>query len=170
MKIVFLDVDTQIDFLYPAGALYVPGAERIVPAVARLNRYASENGIPLYSTVDAHAENDPEFAVWPPHCVAGTTGQAKPASLMTGQTVIEKQTVNTYEVLGGLEGDRFVVYGVVAEICVKHAAMGLLGAGKRVEIVIDAIKELTSDARAAMLAAFTAAGGILTTVDEVCKG
>ena len=30
MKSVFFDVDTQIDFLYPAGALYVPGAESIV--------------------------------------------------------------------------------------------------------------------------------------------
>ena len=40
MKTAFFDVDTQIDFLYPAGALYVPGAERIVPAIAALNRYA----------------------------------------------------------------------------------------------------------------------------------
>ena len=30
MKTVFFDIDTQIDFLYPAGALYVPGAERIL--------------------------------------------------------------------------------------------------------------------------------------------
>ena len=41
MKTVFFDVDTQLDFLYPAGALYVPGAERIVPAIARLNRFAA---------------------------------------------------------------------------------------------------------------------------------
>ena len=33
MKTVFVDVDTQLDFLYPAGALYVPGGERIVPAI-----------------------------------------------------------------------------------------------------------------------------------------
>jgi nicotinamidase/pyrazinamidase len=37
MKTVFVDVDTQIDFLFPAGALYVPGAERLLPAIARLN-------------------------------------------------------------------------------------------------------------------------------------
>ena len=28
MKLYF-DIDTQIDFLFPAGALYVPGAERL---------------------------------------------------------------------------------------------------------------------------------------------
>ena len=40
MKTVFVDVDTQIDFLFPAGALYVPGAEALVPKIAALNRYA----------------------------------------------------------------------------------------------------------------------------------
>ena len=35
MKTVFFDIDTQIDFLYPAGALYVPGAERILPEIGR---------------------------------------------------------------------------------------------------------------------------------------
>src|SRR5471032_939182 len=29
MKNAFFDIDSQLDFLYPAGALYVPGAERI---------------------------------------------------------------------------------------------------------------------------------------------
>jgi len=59
VKTVFFDVDTQIDFLYPAGALYVPGAEVIVNTVAGLNRYAGEHGIPVVSTMDAHSENDP---------------------------------------------------------------------------------------------------------------
>src|SRR5689334_10348127 len=36
----FFDIDTQIDFLFPAGALYSPGAERIIEPVARLNRFA----------------------------------------------------------------------------------------------------------------------------------
>ena len=30
MRTVFFDVDTQIDFMFPSGALYVPGAEQIV--------------------------------------------------------------------------------------------------------------------------------------------
>ena len=31
MKTVFFDIDTQIDFVFPAGALYVPGAEIFCP-------------------------------------------------------------------------------------------------------------------------------------------
>src|SRR6185437_14578387 len=38
MKKAFFDIDTQIDILFPAGALYAPGAERVVEPVARLNR------------------------------------------------------------------------------------------------------------------------------------
>ena len=88
MKTVFFDVDTQLDFMYPAGALYVPGAERIVANVARLNRHAAANDIPLISDTDAHSENDREFLHWPPHCVAGTLGQLKPQS-----TLLERRTV-----------------------------------------------------------------------------
>src|SRR5580704_1693396 len=75
MKTVFFDIDSQIDFVYPAGALYVPGAERIVPVIAELNRRA-----PLViSTMDAHSEDDPEFQIYPHHCVVCTTGQQKPS-------------------------------------------------------------------------------------------
>ena len=42
MNTAFFDVDTQLDFVLPAGALYVPGAESILPAVVRLNRWAAE--------------------------------------------------------------------------------------------------------------------------------
>src|SRR3954452_21589640 len=114
MSAVFFDIDSQLDFLYPAGALYVAGAERIVPAIARLNRHAAGRGIPVVSTTDAHTENDPEFQVWPHHCVAGTWGQRKAEStLLDGrvvvpnrpgdfsidgvrQIVVEKQTVDVF--------------------------------------------------------------------------
>src|ERR1019366_6978829 len=88
MKTVFFDIDSQLDFLYPAGALYVSGAERVVPTIARLNRYAAAHGIPVISTTDAHAEDDPEFRQWPPHCVAGTIGQHKAEA-----TLLEKRLV-----------------------------------------------------------------------------
>jgi len=114
MTTAFFDVDSQLDFLYPAGALYVPGAERIVPAIAHLNRFAAAHGIPVVSTTDAHTENDPEFAIWPHHCVAGTWGQRKAETTLlekrvvipnrdcgltiegAQQIVVEKQTVDAF--------------------------------------------------------------------------
>jgi nicotinamidase/pyrazinamidase len=154
MSALFIDVDSQLDFLCPAGALYVPGAERIVPAIAELNRYAAAHGIPVLSTVDAHAEDDTEFKVWPRHCVAGTLGQHKAAAtLLTGaqQIIVEKQTVDVFQArdflptIERLNPDRFVVYGVVTEICVLLAVRGLLTLGKPVTVVPAAIQSLTDE-------------------------
>lgn len=193
MKTVFLDVDTQFDFLYPAGALYVPGAERIVPAIERLNRYAAGRGIPVLSTTDAHAENDPEFASWPPHCVAGTAGQHKPAATLlekrvlipnregtqslegAQQIIVEKQTVDVFaaqslrRVVEMLNADRFVVYGVVTEICVWYAARRLLALNKTVTVVTDAIKELSAEDSARALDEIRSSGGAVSTVSGVCR-
>jgi len=193
VKTVFFDVDTQLDFLYPSGALYVPGAEKIVEQIAALNRFAGAQEIPLVSTMDAHTENDPEFKAWPPHCVAGCLGQHKPeATLLSRRVVVpnrpvelaieggqqillEKQTfdcftnVNLAGLLDRLGAERYVVYGVVTEICVKLAAWGLLKTGKRVELVTDAARSLNDAAAAAMTDAFLKAGGVLTTVSVATR-
>lgn len=185
MRTVFIDVDTQIDFLYPAGALYVPGAEKLLPRLAELNRYAAAHGIPVVSTVDAHAENDPEFRDWPPHCVSGTAGQQKPCGTLlekrvlvpstpggfeidgAQQIIVEKQRIDMFaggnlaSVLERLNADRWVVYGVVTEYCVRSAVMGLLETGKPVEVLVDAIHALDEAAGRATLEEFKTRGSIL---------
>ena len=165
MKTVFFDIDTQIDFVYPAGSLYVPGAEHILPVIGELNRRAPL----LISTMDAHSEDDPEFQIYPHHCVVGTSGQRKPAiTLRDGQVIIEKQKLDCFSspllrpLLANLNADRYVVYGVVTEICVFYAAHGLLKTGKRVEVVTDAVKALDEQAGTTMFQEFAAAGGRLT--------
>ncbi len=182
MKTVFFDIDTQIDFVYPAGALYVPGAEQILPVIGELNRGASI----LISTTDAHIEDYPEFQIYPHHCVAGTTGQHKPAitlldrratapGIQAGgqenirQWILEKQKLDCFSsphlepLLAQLNADRYVVYGVVTEICVRLAAFGLLRTGKPVEIVTDAVKALNEQKAVEMFSEFAAAGGSLIT-------
>jgi nicotinamidase/pyrazinamidase len=193
MKTVFFDIDSQLDFLYPAGALYVPKAEQIVPAIAHLNRFASQHGIPVVSTTDAHFEDDVEFKTWPRHCVAGTIGQHKAESTLlekrvvipnrecdltidgAQQIVVEKQTVDVFaaqnlgRIVERLAADRYVVYGVVTEICVLYAVRGLLKTGKPVMVVIDAIESLTVEDSKRALAEIRAAGGTLSTVGELLK-
>ena len=154
MKTVFVDIDTQIDFVYPAGAFFVPGAPAIIRRVAALNHYAASQGIPVISTMDAHTEDDPEFRLYPHHCVVGTCGQGKPqitllekrvtvpnvrVKLSLGdaqQILFEKQStdcftnVNIHPLLDSLKASRYIVYGVVTEICVRKALEGLLQTGK----------------------------------------
>lgn len=191
MKTVFFDVDTQYDFLFQAGALSVGGAERILPEVAQLNRWAAGQGVIVVSTTDAHTENDREFQVWPGHCVAGTLGQRKPDSTLLDrrvtvpsyrtsfelagaqQVIVEKQSLNCFDnanldaVLAALGADRYVVYGVVTEYCVSIAARGLLKTGKPVAIVTDAIETLNPEDGEAALREFTEEGGRLTRLSNV---
>ena len=190
MRTVCFDIDTQMDFMTPAGALAVPGAEKLIPAIAAMNQRAWERGEVVVSTVDAHAENDPEFRVWPAHCVNGTLGQAKPeATLHRGrvvvanevgveladaaQYVVEKQALDCFTnvrlgaLLERLGARRYVVYGVVTEYCVRCAVMGLLGRGARVEMVVDGVMALSEGEGRKTIDGLVAAGGVLTTVAEV---
>jgi nicotinamidase/pyrazinamidase len=81
-RTVFWDVDTQVDFMRPDGALHVPGAESIVGRLARLTDHARANGIPIVHTADDHELGDDELAeegadfrdTFPPHCLRGTAG------------------------------------------------------------------------------------------------
>ena len=187
---VFFDVDTQLDFLYPAGALTAPGAEEIVPALARLTRFAADNRIQIISTTDAHSEDDPEFKIWKPHCVVGTVGQQKSAATLVNgrailtstpgaqvgdapQIIVEKQDVHCFTnpnlrpLLDRLRADRYVVYGAFSEICVHHALFGLLETGARVEVVTDAIQAIDAVKEKQTLDRLQALGGQTTTVDKV---
>jgi nicotinamidase/pyrazinamidase len=189
MKTIFFDVDTQLDFVFPAGALAVPGAENIVGNLGQLTRYAAAHAHQIISTADAHTEDDPEFKVWKPHCVAGTVGQQKCAVTLlpqnqtltpevdrlrsTPQIIVEKQMLDCFTnpnlrpLLKLLTVDRYVVYGVVSEYCVQCAALGLLQIGGRVELVSDAIQTLDQAAERALIEQFSAAGGYVTTTAAV---
>ncbi len=85
------------------------------------------------------------------------------------QLILEKQKLNCFSnpylapLLAELNADRYVVYGVVTEICVRLCAFGLLKTGKRVEMVTDAVKALNEVTATNMYMQFTAAGGHLTT-------
>ena len=168
-RTLFFDVDTQIDFVFPGGSLYVPGAARLIPLIARLNALAEATGGLVVSTVDAHPENDTEFTEYAAHCIRGTAAQRKPESTLLvpritlpegsaiipnldriGQVLIEKTAVdcfrnrNLMRLLTGVGAQRCFVYGVAAEVAVHHAAKGLLRFGCEVHLVTDAIQEINA--------------------------
>jgi nicotinamidase/pyrazinamidase len=81
---ILWDVDTQFDFMLPGGKLYVPGAEKTVPAMKRLVDAAREAGIVHVASADDHELTDAEISAepdfittYPPHCLRGTRGARK---------------------------------------------------------------------------------------------
>ena len=83
---LFYDVDTQRDFMSPAGKLYVPGAERLYPQLERLTACARRCRIAVAGSVDRHSPLDSELLAnggeYPEHCMDGTEGQKKVAATM----------------------------------------------------------------------------------------
>src|SRR5262249_39586733 len=81
---IFWDVDTQYDSMFSDGKLYVPGAEEILPQLARLTRHARTAGVRLLGSIDHHRPGDAELsatphlhATYPPHRMPGPPGPAK---------------------------------------------------------------------------------------------
>jgi nicotinamidase/pyrazinamidase len=191
--LVFVDVDTQRDFLEPDGALFIAGSEAIRPNLARLTRFALERGIPILATACAHSEGDPEFAVFPPHCLLGTPGQGRVAETAVLDSLILEDgelppdplvphlTIHKtqYDVFTNPDADiaidiyseenpTFVVYGVATDYCVKCAVQGLLDRGKKVALVVDAIRAVDPSSEADLLTKFAQDGALLTVTDVVC--
>jgi nicotinamidase-related amidase len=54
-----------------------------------------------------------------------------------------------------------VVYGVVSEICVRHAALGLLERGVKVRVETSAMRELSAAARERFFAELRERGGVV---------
>jgi len=191
--VVFWEVDTQADFMLPGGKLYVPGAEKLLPNIRRLTDAARQGRVFLVSHGCYHTKDDPEFAIFPPHCVQGTPGanlvpealtekvvtvpnqaaSLPPALSRYQQILLEKQTLNIFE---SRHADQlverfgpnveFVVFGVVTEFCVLFAAKGLLERGRRVSVVRDAIETLNSEDGKRAVTELQALGATFITTDQ----
>lgn len=182
--------------MFPAGSLYVPGAETLVPQLKRLTQFAVAHNISIIATADAHSENDPEFQQWPHHCIVGTIGQIKIAATSVSraailrttpdawldvesvierapQIIVEKQQLDAFsnphlnKLLSRLHASKYVVYGVATELCVQHVLFGLLKTGIPVYLVADAIKSIDEAVGREMVARFEKEGGILTNTEAI---
>jgi len=190
---VFVDIDTQRDFLEPTGALFVPGSTTIVPRLARLTRFARDQRIPILATACEHTPDDPELRTFPPHCMIGTAGQRRveatffsesvlfdeqaevPAEVPPHLTLLKRQYdlfthPHAAELIALYAACRpiFVVYGVATDYCVAAAVNGLLALQCRIALVVDAIRAIDDEAEAGILTEFARRGVLLTMTDVIC--
>ena len=163
-------------------------------------RAASEKRITTISSRCAHESNDPEFELFPPHCIEGTPGaerifpdlpylprheiavdeKAGPLAKIAPAThyVVKKKEFDLFSNAwldglrqrGAFKGEKCVVFGVATDYCVRACALGLAQAGARVLLVEDAIQGVAPETIEKAITEKRAAGVEFTTTDEVLKG
>jgi nicotinamidase/pyrazinamidase len=192
---ILMDIDTQYDFMMPDGALYVPGAQEIVPNLARIFDAARTGNVFVISSADCHPRNDPEFEQFSPHCLEGSPGQAK-----LDQTILDRRRVirpgeavsrpellldvcqqvifykttftvwsnpNAVRLIEALEVGEYIVFGVATDYCVRQAVLGLRERHRRVAVVGDAVRPVADATGRAAVAEMLAAGARWVTTDQV---
>ncbi len=171
-------VDMQNDFVKEGGTLVVPDAAATIPRIQGLLERARRAGTRIAYTQDTHFEGDPEWAIWPEHCRAGTWGWQIVDELapQAGDLVVQK---NRYDGFYGTWLEHFlghvwrvrhlVLVGTVSSICVLHTAAS---AGLRwydVVVPADGISALTEFDQALTLrqVSWLYTGSITRSVDAI---
>ncbi len=195
-KTVFVDIDTQFDFMSPRGKLYVSAAEDLIDNIKKLFDYAKGHKIKILSSIDAHTVEDPEFQFFPAHCIKGTPGNQKiEASTCNDNTIIENieqeitesmmgheqiivesqtfdifESINTDKIIKKLDAQNFVVFGVATDYCVKAAVLGLLKRSYKVFLITDATKAITKEGERKSLNDMKDAGAVFVTTENIIMG
>ncbi|MFA4964264.1 MAG: isochorismatase family cysteine hydrolase [Thermoleophilia bacterium] len=116
------------------GNLASARLDSVTPRLRRHLGRAEAAGADLVFLVDTHAPDDPEFAMFPPHCVEGS-GEDEVVPELAGfaarGTVVRKHTFSGFygtalgAILERLAPDVVEVAGVCTDICVLHTVAGL---------------------------------------------
>jgi nicotinamidase-related amidase len=194
---VFLDIDTQIDFMLPCGKLYLEESQRIRGNLHRLLEYALLNRILILQTADTHTQDDPEFTAYgfPAHCVAGTEGWRRvpetylvPDRVLTNDgewtppngaervILIEKPSFsiasnpNALRLVEALRPCHFVAFGVATEGCVRRSILSLRNLKFEVSVVIDAVAAGRIKRGEQALEEFASLGVRPLLTDDICSG
>ncbi len=198
-KIIFMDIDTQFDFVEEKGALYVRGAEKLKRNFKKLTGFARKHNILIVSSQDSHAKDDPEFNEFGSHCLKGSEGHRKIEGTVLDrykilslnkayslrelkkiiasypQVIFEKDVINlfsnpnAYNLLEAIFPDRIYVYGLVTEYCIKEAVEKLIAEEFSVVVVEDAIKEIWPAKKRKLFSLWKKKGVKFTTAAELLK-
>jgi nicotinamidase/pyrazinamidase len=169
---VLWDVDTQVDFMYPHGKLYVPGAEHTIPAMQRLVDAARASGIVHVASADDHELTDAEIAdepdfrnTYPPHCLRGTRG-----ALKIPETEQEDPVPITLELLPEryLQGREFLILTKTFDVFTNPNTDVLLDRLDPDEVVVFGVATDVCDDAA--IRGFLARGRKVTFVEDAARG
>ncbi len=146
-----LIIDMLNDFVEENGTLKIDGAKEIIPEIKHWKEEFKKEGQPVIYLCDSHDRNDPEFRIWPRHCIEGTWGaeivnELKPEE---GDLIIKKKTYSGFFgtelkfTLKRLNVDTLYITGVAMNICVHYTASDAVLNGFNVFVPLKGVKGLT---------------------------
>ncbi|MHC1725591.1 MAG: cysteine hydrolase family protein [Syntrophobacteraceae bacterium] len=148
---VLLIIDMLNDFLDPNGALYCGGeARKIIPIVRSLIDEFIAGGEPVVFLKDAHAQDDKEFELFPPHAIKGSWGSDVIAELAPSSNVfiVDKTRFSGLygnklaELLADINPAEVWISGVLTSICVMDTAGDLRNRDHTTVVPIDAVADI----------------------------
>lgn len=138
-----LVVDMLYDFLDPHGALYCgEAASTIIPFVKGEIERQRNAGKPVIYICDRHRPDDPEFDLFPSHCVAGDLGAEICEALAPrpGDHIVYKRRYSGFFgtdldlLLRELKITKVRMVGVCTNICVLYTAADARMRGYEVQV------------------------------------
>lgn len=148
-NVAVIVVDMLNDFVDEKGSLCVPKAAKTVLPIKKLLRKANNWNLPIFFVNDAHGSSDPEFNIWPQHCVEGTWGATIIDPLQQfGGTIINKLRYDPFygtsleHQLRLHDVKTVVIVGTVTNICVLAAAHSAALRWFNVVVPLDCISAL----------------------------
>jgi nicotinamidase-related amidase len=169
-------IDMQNDFVARGGSLLVPDAAATIPAIGRLLSMARATRMRVVYSQDTHRRGDPEWEIWPEHCLEGSWGWEIVAELAPGihDTVLRKVRYDAFygtplDHLLRLWGvDTLIICGTGANVGVHYTAASAALRWYAVVIPRDAISALEPfDLEASLRQTAFVVAGQVTTADGV---
>ncbi|MCX7912492.1 MAG: nicotinate phosphoribosyltransferase, partial [Dehalococcoidales bacterium] len=134
-------------FMEEGNALYCgERARRIIPNIQRLLERRLAEGAKVFFICDNHDRDDAEFAMFPPHCIAGSPeAEVIPELAKYPGEVIPKKRYSAFygtdleKRLQALKPAKLTVCGVCTDICVLHTVADARNRGYAVEVPADCV-------------------------------
>lgn len=145
-----LVVDMLRGFLEAGYPLYCGEKVRnIIPNIQGLLEQELKQGANLFFVCDRHDTDDPEFKVFPPHCITETTeAEVIPELVKYPGEVIPKKHYSAFfntpleEKLKQIKPDKLIVCGVLTDICVLYTVADARNRDYEVEVPVDCVAAL----------------------------
>ncbi|MFQ6050125.1 MAG: cysteine hydrolase family protein [Candidatus Hydrothermarchaeota archaeon] len=148
-----LIIDMLKDFVKENAPLEVPESRNIINPIKNLIEKARKTKTMVIYICDSHREDDPEFDIWPRHCVSGTEGSEVIDELKPEKNdyIVRKRKYSGFfgtdldSILREFKVEELIITGIVTNICVLYTSSDAVNLGYRITVPRDCVAGLNEE-------------------------